>query len=70
MLGDNDFMQRALGLARATAALASPNPQVGCVLARDGEIVGEGAHIYADLDHAEGVALRHAGERTHGVLDM
>jgi diaminohydroxyphosphoribosylaminopyrimidine deaminase/5-amino-6-(5-phosphoribosylamino)uracil reductase len=67
MLGDNDFMQRALGLARATAALASPNPQVGCVLARDGEIVGEGVHIYADLDHAEVVALRHAGERTHGA---
>jgi diaminohydroxyphosphoribosylaminopyrimidine deaminase/5-amino-6-(5-phosphoribosylamino)uracil reductase len=67
MLGDNDFMQRALGLARATVALASPNPQVGCVLARDGEIVGEGAHIYADLDHAEVVALRHAGPRAHGA---
>ena len=38
------YMQRALELARATVGLASPNPQVGCVLVRDGEVVGEGAH--------------------------
>jgi diaminohydroxyphosphoribosylaminopyrimidine deaminase/5-amino-6-(5-phosphoribosylamino)uracil reductase len=56
-------MQRALQLARATAALASPNPQVGCVLVRADEIVGEGAHIYDERDHAEIVALRHARER-------
>jgi diaminohydroxyphosphoribosylaminopyrimidine deaminase/5-amino-6-(5-phosphoribosylamino)uracil reductase len=62
---DERFMHRALELARATVALASPNPQVGCVLVRAGEIVGEGAHLYDQRDHAEIVALRHAGERAH-----
>lgn len=53
-------MQRALTLARATASLASPNPQVGCVLVKDGQIIGEGAHLYEDRDHAEIVALKQA----------
>jgi diaminohydroxyphosphoribosylaminopyrimidine deaminase/5-amino-6-(5-phosphoribosylamino)uracil reductase len=60
---DEAFMHRALKLARASLGLASPNPQVGCVLVRDGEIVGEGAHVYDQRDHAEIVALRHARER-------
>lgn len=59
---DEKFMRRALELARATVGLASPNPQVGCVVVRDGKIVGEGAHIYDERDHAEIVALRHARE--------
>ncbi len=58
-------MRRALDLARATVGLASPNPQVGCVLVRAGQIVGEGAHYYDEKDHAEIVALRLAGERAH-----
>src|SRR5580698_4725119 len=57
---DEHFMQRALDLAAATAALASPNPQVGCVLVRDDEILAEGAHLYANFDHAEIVALKQA----------
>ncbi len=56
------FMARALDLARATAGQASPNPQVGCVLVRDGVVLGEGAHIYERFDHAEIVALKQAGE--------
>ncbi len=60
-------MQRALQLARATVGLASPNPQVGCVVVRTGQIrdliVGEGAHIYDERDHAEIVALRQARDR-------
>ena len=64
---DERFMRRALELARATVELASPNPQVGCVVVRAGEIVGEGAHIYDERDHAEIVALRHARER---VVDL
>ncbi len=60
-------MRRALELARATVGLASPNPQVGCVLVRDGEIVGEGAHIYDERDHAEIVALKQAGGRARGA---
>ena len=57
---DERFMQRALQLARETAALASPNPQVGCVLVQNNEIIAEGAHLYDNRDHAEIVALERA----------
>jgi diaminohydroxyphosphoribosylaminopyrimidine deaminase/5-amino-6-(5-phosphoribosylamino)uracil reductase len=60
---DELFMQRALELAQETTALASPNPQVGCVLVRNKEIIGEGAHLYANYDHAEIVALKQAAEQ-------
>jgi diaminohydroxyphosphoribosylaminopyrimidine deaminase/5-amino-6-(5-phosphoribosylamino)uracil reductase len=60
-------MRRALELARATVGLASPNPQVGCVLVQAGVVVGEGAHLYEVRDHAEIVALRQAGERARGA---
>ncbi|MDP9038638.1 MAG: bifunctional diaminohydroxyphosphoribosylaminopyrimidine deaminase/5-amino-6-(5-phosphoribosylamino)uracil reductase RibD [Acidobacteriota bacterium] len=56
-------MGRALELARDTVGLASPNPMVGCVLVREGELVGEGAHRYDRLDHAEVSALKDAGAR-------
>ncbi len=64
---DAEYMRRALELARATVGLASPNPQVGCVLVRDGKVVGEGAHLYDERDHAEIVALKQAGERARGA---
>ena len=64
---DEGFMWRALDLACATAGLASPNPQVGCVLVGEGEIVSEGTHLYDEFDHAEIVALRQAGERARGT---
>lgn len=70
MPDDIRFMQRALELAASTTALASPNPQVGCVLVRNGEILGEGQHIYANRDHAEIVALKQAhalGHSTEGA---
>lgn len=60
---DEAFMQRALDLARETVALASPNPQVGCVLVRDGKIIAEGSHLYDHRDHAEIAALKQAHER-------
>ena len=65
-------MRRALALAEATAGLASPNPQVGCVLVRaggrgDSAVLGEGAHRYAARDHAEIVALKQAAAREHEV---
>jgi len=56
-------MQRALNLAAATTALASPNPQVGCVLVRKDKVIGEGAHLYENRDHAEIAALKNAAER-------
>ena len=60
---DEQFMQRALTLARETVALASPNPQVGCVLVSNNEIIAEGAHLYANRDHAEVVAIKQARAR-------
>ncbi|MEO6909964.1 MAG: bifunctional diaminohydroxyphosphoribosylaminopyrimidine deaminase/5-amino-6-(5-phosphoribosylamino)uracil reductase RibD, partial [Edaphobacter sp.] len=60
---DEAFMQRALTLASETVALASPNPQVGCVLVKNNEIIAEGAHLYDHRDHAEIAALKQAAER-------
>jgi diaminohydroxyphosphoribosylaminopyrimidine deaminase/5-amino-6-(5-phosphoribosylamino)uracil reductase len=60
------FMQRAMGLARKATGLASPNPLVGCVLVREGQIVGEGFHQYDWRDHAEVVAIKSAGEKARG----
>src|ERR1700722_17199519 len=60
-------MEHALALARKGIGLASPNPAVGCVIVRDGEIVGEGFHQYEWRDHAEIVALKQAGERARGA---
>ena len=64
---DTAHMQRALELAKATLGLASPNPQVGCVLAHDNVVVGEGAHRYDLRDHAEVAALKQAGEQARGA---
>jgi len=65
---DEAFMRRALALAAETIGLASPNPQVGCVLTKSSstgtpEIIGEGAHLYNNRDHAEIVALKQAASR-------
>jgi diaminohydroxyphosphoribosylaminopyrimidine deaminase/5-amino-6-(5-phosphoribosylamino)uracil reductase len=60
-------MEHALELARKGVGLASPNPVVGCVIVRDGEIVGEGFHQFEWRDHAEIVALKSAGEKARGA---
>ena len=60
------FMEHALELARKGMGLASPNPMVGCILVREGQIVGEGFHQYDKRDHAEIVALKSAGEKARG----
>jgi diaminohydroxyphosphoribosylaminopyrimidine deaminase / 5-amino-6-(5-phosphoribosylamino)uracil reductase len=64
---DMHFMQRALELARKGVGLASPNPTVGCVIVKDGAILGEGFHQYEWRDHAEIVALSRAGEHARGA---
>ncbi|MEE8386924.1 MAG: bifunctional diaminohydroxyphosphoribosylaminopyrimidine deaminase/5-amino-6-(5-phosphoribosylamino)uracil reductase RibD [Dehalococcoidia bacterium] len=61
-----DFMQRALELARDALGTTSPNPTVGAVIVRDGEIVGEGFTQPPPGDHAEVVGLKLAGERARG----
>jgi diaminohydroxyphosphoribosylaminopyrimidine deaminase / 5-amino-6-(5-phosphoribosylamino)uracil reductase len=60
-------MVSALRLAHDANALAHPNPRVGAVVVKDGEIVGEGAHEYDKRDHAEIVALKQAGEKARGA---
>jgi diaminohydroxyphosphoribosylaminopyrimidine deaminase/5-amino-6-(5-phosphoribosylamino)uracil reductase len=62
-----DYMREALELARRGRALASPNPMVGTVVARDGEVVGRGFHTWEGRDHAEIVALAEAGEKARGA---
>jgi len=60
-------MRLALQLAEKGLGHTSPNPSVGAVLVKDGEIVGQGYHKAAGRDHAEVVAIKDAGERTHGA---
>jgi len=64
---DLRFMARALELARRGLYTTHPNPRVGCVIVRDGEVVGEGFHARAGEPHAEVHALRMAGERARGA---
>jgi diaminohydroxyphosphoribosylaminopyrimidine deaminase/5-amino-6-(5-phosphoribosylamino)uracil reductase len=64
---DEAFMKRALRLAAKAAGRTSPNPLVGAVVVRDGEIVGEGHHKAAGEAHAEVVALRAARDRARGA---
>ncbi|MEP6717238.1 MAG: bifunctional diaminohydroxyphosphoribosylaminopyrimidine deaminase/5-amino-6-(5-phosphoribosylamino)uracil reductase RibD [Terriglobia bacterium] len=65
MIGN--YMDEALALARKGLALASPNPMVGCVIVRDGDVVGRGFHIWEKLKHAEIIALEEAGDRAQGA---
>ncbi|HLT89728.1 MAG TPA: bifunctional diaminohydroxyphosphoribosylaminopyrimidine deaminase/5-amino-6-(5-phosphoribosylamino)uracil reductase RibD [Woeseiaceae bacterium] len=64
---DHRYMARALALARKGLTTAHPNPRVGCVLVRGGEIVGEGWHRAAGEPHAEVNALAAAGARAQGA---
>ena len=68
---DQFYMLRALRHAESSIGMASPNPQVGCVIvSADGRIAGEGAHLYDRRDHAEIVALRpwqDAGQSLRGA---
>ena len=64
---DHGMMARALQLAERGMWTTTPNPRVGCVLTRDGEVIGEGWHEKAGESHAEVNALRAAGERVRGA---
>ena len=64
---DEEFMARALRLAGNGLYSARPNPRVGCVLTRQGAVVGEGWHEYAGQAHAEIAALQSAGEQARGA---
>ena len=64
---DFEFMARALRLAGRGLYTTTPNPRVGCVLVRDGRVVGEGWHERAGGDHAEVAALKVAGVAAAGA---
>jgi diaminohydroxyphosphoribosylaminopyrimidine deaminase/5-amino-6-(5-phosphoribosylamino)uracil reductase len=64
---ESAFMERALCLARQGQYTAHPNPMVGCVLVKDGNVVGEGWHALAGEPHAEINALQAAGENARGA---
>lgn len=64
---DEIYMARALKLAQRGRYTTHPNPNVGCVIVKEGEIVGEGFHFRAGEPHAEVHALRMAGERARGA---
>ncbi|WP_288906570.1 bifunctional diaminohydroxyphosphoribosylaminopyrimidine deaminase/5-amino-6-(5-phosphoribosylamino)uracil reductase RibD [uncultured Megasphaera sp.] len=62
-----EYMREALALARLGLGYTTPNPAVGCVLVKDGRIVGKGYHHQAGTPHAEVWALREAGEAANGA---
>ena len=64
---DQAWMARALRLARKGLYSAHPNPRVGCVLVKDGQLIGEGWHAKAGEPHAEVHALRSAGAAAQGA---
>jgi len=64
---DHRYMARALQLARKGLYTTHPNPRVGCVLVKQGVVVGEGYHRRAGEPHAERNALSQAGERARGA---
>ena len=64
---DRSYMTRALELARLGIYSTPPNPAVGCVLVRDGRVVGEGHHRRTGGPHAEVHALEAAGEAARGA---
>jgi len=64
---DEVWSRRAIELALRGVALAHPNPRVGCVIVKNGRVIGEGFHQYDKLDHAEIVALKKASSRARGA---
>ena len=62
-----DWLREALELARKGRGQSSPNPMVGAVIVRNGEVVGRGFHIYGTRKHAEILALEAAGEAARGA---
>ena len=60
-----DFMRRATVLSKN--GYPAPNPRVGAVVVKDGEVIGEGYHSHSGGPHAEVVALEQAGEKANGA---
>lgn len=65
---DRTHMRRAIALARTHVGLTGDNPSVGCVLVKDGLIVGEGVTAEGGRPHAEEQAIESAGEKARGAV--
>src|SRR4030043_2191433 len=61
-----EYMQQAISLAKLALGQASPNPAVGAIIVRDGEVIGQGYTQPAGSSHAEVMALNQAGEKARG----
>lgn len=59
---DHVFMARAIRLAKKGCFTTDPNPNVGCVLVRDNQVIGEGWHAWSGQAHAEVEALKHTAD--------
>lgn len=68
MVSDIQAMRRAIELAGAHLGQTAENPSVGCVIVRDGAIVGEGVTGIGGRPHAEEQALDQAGDRARGAM--
>ena len=66
-LSDTEYLSRAVTLAARGLYTTDPNPRVGCVLVKDGRVIGEGWHERAGGLHAERMALSHAGAAASGA---
>jgi len=64
---DEQWMARAIALGAAARGRTAPNPNVGCVIVKDGELVGRGATSAGGRPHAEAVALADANRRAAGA---
>lgn len=66
-MNDEHFMRMALELAGRGRGTTSPNPMVGAVVVKNGEVVGKGFHQFAGGPHAEVIAIDEAAERAKGA---
>src|SRR3954453_3729783 len=64
---DDDFMRRALPLAMNGRGRVEPNPMVGCVIVKNGRVIGEGYHAQFGGPHAEPTALANCAESPAGA---
>lgn len=67
-MSDETWMRRAIGLARGRVGLTGENPAVGCVIVKDGVLVGEASTASGGRPHAEEQALEQAGEAARGAV--
>ena len=66
-MNDTDYMRRAIELAKRGEGGVNPNPLVGAVIVKDGQIIGEGAHLKYGSLHAERNAIKDAKEKGNDI---